>query len=67
MCHTIIHKEAYQALREVLQHCNPKIIAIEYGRPNDRIGSGCPVMSPDKINNDAKKENQLIKEWRAAT
>ena len=56
MCHTIIHEEAYQALREVLQHCKPKIITVEYGRPDDRIGSGCPVMLPDKINNDAKKE-----------
>ena len=56
MCHTIIHEEAYQALREVLQHCKPKIITVEYGRHDDRIGSGCPVMSPDKINDDAKKE-----------
>lgn len=56
ICHTIIHDESYQALKEVLNHCKPKIITVEYGRPNDRIGSGCPVMSPDKINEDAKKE-----------
>lgn len=56
MCHTKIHNEAYIALKEVLQYCDPKIITIEYGRHNDRIGSGCPVMSPDKIINDAKKE-----------
>lgn len=56
MCHTKIHEEAYEALREVLKHCNPKIITVEYGRPNDRLGSGCPIMSPDKINNEAKNE-----------
>jgi len=56
MCHTKIHEEAYAALREVLKCCNPKIITVEYGRPNDRLGSGCPVMSPDKINNEAKNE-----------
>ena len=56
ICHTIIHEEAYQALREVLQNCTPKIVTVEYGRHDDRIGSGCPVMSPDKINDDAKKE-----------
>ena len=56
MCHTIINEEAYQALHEVLQHCRPKFITVEYGRPNDRIGSGCPVMLPDKINHEAKKE-----------
>jgi len=56
MCHTKINEEAYQALREVLKYCKPKIITVEYGRPDDRIGSGCPVMSPDKVNDDAKKE-----------
>jgi uncharacterized protein (UPF0276 family) len=63
MCHTIIHEEAYQALREVLLHCKPKIITVEYGRLDDQINSGCPVMSPDKINDDAKKEiiEQIIK------
>ena len=56
MCHTKINEEGYQALKEVLHHCNPKIISVEYGRHNDRIGSGCPVMSPEKINDEAKKE-----------
>jgi len=56
MCHTKINGEAYKAIGEVLRHCRPKIITVEYGRPNDRIGSGCPVMSPDRVNQDAKKE-----------
>ena len=56
MCHTKIHEEAYTALKVVLQHCNPMIITIEYGRHNDRIGSGCPVMSPDRTCEEAKTE-----------
>ena len=56
MSHTKIHEESYQALKEILQHCKPKYITVEYGRENDRIGSGCPVMSPDKISNEAKHE-----------
>lgn len=56
MCHTKINEEGYQALKEILHHCNPKIITVEYGRHNDRLGSGCPIMSPYKINNEAKNE-----------
>ena len=56
MSHTKIHEEAYQTLKEVLKCCTPKIITVEYGRNNDRIGIGCPVMSPDKINDEAKNE-----------
>jgi len=54
--HIKIHDEAYQALREVLQYCQPKYITVEYGRSDDPRGSGCPIMSPDKINDDAKNE-----------
>lgn len=63
MCHTKIHDEGYHALKEVLNYCSPKIITVEYGRDYDRIGSGCPLMSPDKINDEAKKEivEQIIK------
>jgi uncharacterized protein (UPF0276 family) len=56
MSHIKIYEEAYQALREVLQHCAPKIITVEYGRADDKISAGCPVISPDKINPDAEKE-----------
>ena len=54
--HTIIHYEAYKALKEVLQNCKPQIITIEYDRPDDRINSGWPILSHNKINNDAKTE-----------
>ena len=63
MSHTKTNDEAYEALKEVLQYCNPKIITVEYGRPDDRVGAGCPIISPDKINNNAKNEiiEQIIK------
>ena len=56
MSHTKINDEAYQALREVLNYCQPKYITVEYGRSDDRIGASCPVISPDRINDDAKSE-----------
>ena len=56
MSHTKIHEKSYQTLRMLLQLCEPKIITIEYGRHNDRIGSGCPVITPNAINLDAKNE-----------
>jgi len=56
MCHLKINDLGYQILKELLNECSPQIITIEYGRHNDRIGLGCPVMKPDKINDDAKKE-----------
>ena len=54
--HIKIHDEAYQALKDVLQHCKPEYITVEYGRSVDPRGSGCPIISPDKINEKAKSE-----------
>lgn len=56
MCHTKIHNEAYEALREVLGFCSPKIITVEYGRHNDRIGVGVPVLTLHDVNERAKEE-----------
>jgi uncharacterized protein len=56
MCHTKINEDGYQLLRELLDVCNPKIITIEYGRDNDRIGAGIPLISPDKSNELVKLE-----------
>jgi uncharacterized protein (UPF0276 family) len=56
MCHTKINEEGYTLLAEMLDKCKPEIITIEYGRHNDRIGAGIPVMSPDKVNPKAKEE-----------
>lgn len=56
MCHTKIHDEAYEALRLVLEYCNPQIITVEYGRNNDRLGAGVPLLSENQINERAKHE-----------
>lgn len=56
MCYTKIHEEAYKALKEVLEHCKPKIITVEYGRHNDRIGVCVPVLSLTSVNERAKYE-----------
>ena len=56
MCHTKINDEGYRALEFVLGYCQPKIITLEYGRHNDRIGAGVPVLSPKMINERAKDE-----------
>lgn len=56
MCHVKINEEGYEILGELLGRCQPEIITIEYGRPNDRIGCGCPVMRPGEMNRRAMKE-----------
>lgn len=56
MCHTKINEEGYALLEELLKNCKPEIITIEYGRDNDRLNAGIPIMSPDKVNSDAKDE-----------
>ena len=56
MCHVKINEEGYEILEELLQRCQPKIITIEYGRHNDRIGCGCPVIRPDDMNRQAMEE-----------
>ena len=56
MCHIKINETGYKILKELLDYCSPKIITVEYGRHNDRLGSGCPVISLDNINADIEKE-----------
>ncbi|MHB1153897.1 MAG: multinuclear nonheme iron-dependent oxidase [Eubacteriales bacterium] len=56
MSHTKTHDAAYGALQEVLGYCSPKIVTVEYGRHNDRIGAGVPVLSLNHINEQAKYE-----------
>ncbi|MCL2301399.1 MAG: DUF692 family protein [Firmicutes bacterium] len=56
MCHVKINELGYRVLRELLAVCSPKIISIEYGRPDDRIGCGCPVMRPGERNAAAMEE-----------
>lgn len=56
MCHTKINNDGYRALEFALEYCRPDIITVEYGRHNDRIGAGVPVMSLEHINEQAKDE-----------
>lgn len=56
MSHIKINEEAYQLLEYVLDIIEPKLLTIEYGRHNDRIGMGCPVMKHGEIDEHAKLE-----------
>jgi len=56
MCHVKINEAGYEILKELLALCQPKIITIEYGRDDDRIGCGCPVMRPGEMNAQAMEE-----------
>lgn len=56
MCHVKTHKECYDLLEEVLEVANPKIITIEYGRGDDKIGAGIPTINPNSINPEVKYE-----------
>jgi hypothetical protein len=56
MCHVKINEAGYEILKELLTACQPKIITIEYGRDDDRIGCGCPVMRPGEMNERAMEE-----------
>jgi hypothetical protein len=56
MCHVKINAQGYEILRELLTRCAPQIVTIEYGRHNDRIGCGCPVLRPDGMNAAAMDE-----------
>jgi uncharacterized protein (UPF0276 family) len=56
MCHLKINEEGYKILQSILNICSPQIVTLEYGRHNDRIGLGCPIMKPDCVNDRAKEE-----------
>jgi uncharacterized protein (UPF0276 family) len=56
MSHTKINKYGYEILQNILKEYTPNIITLEYGRHDDRLSCGIPVMSPDKVNDEAKAE-----------
>lgn len=56
MSHTKINPHGYEILQNILKENKPKIITLEYGRSNDRLSCGIPIMSPDRINDEAKAE-----------
>jgi len=61
--HMIIQEELYTHIEEIVCNYPVKILTLEYGRHNDRIGVGCPVVYLDSINEKAKEEvkKQLLR------
>ncbi len=59
MCHTMIHEEGYKALEFVLDRCRPEIVIVEYGRDNDKIGAGIPLVLHTDINEKIKEEIEI--------
>jgi uncharacterized protein (UPF0276 family) len=45
MAHIKVTEEAYRILDYVLNRCTPEIITIEYGREDDRINLGIPIIT----------------------
>jgi len=56
MCHVKIHEQGYAILKALLPVCRPKIVTIEYGRDDDRLGCGCPILRPGELNAAAMEE-----------
>ena len=56
MAHTKIHEEGYELLEEVLSRTKPRIVTLEYGRGDDRLGAGIPLMKPVVCNERAMEE-----------
>lgn len=58
MAHIKINEEGYEMIEKVLSKHIPQIVTIEYGRPDDRLGLGIPLMQVESINLKAKEEIQ---------
>jgi hypothetical protein len=56
MCHVKINEQGYEIFEELMALCAPQIITIEYGRDDDRIGCGCPILRPGEMNAAAMEE-----------
>lgn len=56
MAHTKIHEEGYQLLEEVLERARPRIVTLEYGRGDDRLGAAIPLMRQGICNERAMDE-----------
>lgn len=54
MAHTKITDESYMALQNILYNHKAEIVTLEYGRSDDRLGLGIPLLSPTSSNNEAK-------------
>ncbi|MDF2885326.1 MAG: uncharacterized protein K0R54_5899 [Clostridiaceae bacterium] len=56
MSHTKINELGYKTLQDILKKYKPRIVTLEYGRDNDRIHCGIPLISPHSICENAKEE-----------
>jgi uncharacterized protein len=63
MAHIKIQDELYALLKELIANYPVRIVTLEYGRPNDRLGVGCPLVNMKSVNPRAKAEieEQLLK------
>lgn len=75
MAHTVIHEEGYELLEEVLSRTSPRIVTLEYGRGDDRLGLGIPLLKPgicderamEEIEEQVKRLEKLIKRYEFKT
>ncbi len=75
MAHTAIRQEGYELLEEVLSRTSPRIVTLEYGRGDDRLGIGIPLLKPGLCNERAMEEiaeqmerlQNLIKRYKFET
>ena len=56
MAHVKIYEAGYRLLEEVLSRSRPRIVTLEYGRGDDRLGADIPLMRPGIINRRAMEE-----------
>lgn len=56
MSHIIINELGYKTLQDMLKECRPTIVTLEYGRSNDRLNCGIPLILPDRVCERAKEE-----------
>jgi uncharacterized protein len=56
MAHIKIQNELYGLLKELATNYPVRIVTLEYGRPIDRLGSGCPLVNMENVNPRAKVE-----------
>lgn len=65
MSHTTINDLGYETLQDILKKYKPHIVTLEYGRGNDRLDYGIPLISPNSICETAKNEimTQIKRLW----
>jgi uncharacterized protein len=56
MAHIKIQDELYRLIKELTANYPVRIVTLEYGRPFDRLGLGCPLVNMENVNPRAKVE-----------